>query len=288
MRAQIDEFLEKLRSHPFDSNGITVIAIQGPSTSGKSTLAVEIFESLKKLPNSNIKPMLLSIDSFYKDFSDKKHLIDHSKYDMDNPAAFDWTCFADCVEGYLSKSPIVYNYSYTYAEKKRKEHTLSNENYNVLIVEGIFAHNLFNEEVFDIEKFDCTNSSNNYSIPLIKNYFKLKNYKFNLFKVFLDIERDIMLQTRIIVDYQRDKRPKELSVELFEKQIYPSTVNWVIPTGRLSSDIVIENGTKNIQEVSLFFKILMSYFQIEDDGTSFFNKLTQLKQRYDRFNLSLV
>lgn len=257
----------------FNPDNKYVIAIQGCSTSGKSTLAKALHEELKK---SDCRPFILNVDNFYKNLSMYKEVVDGTAvYDYDNPAAICWTTLVQSFKSILKGDKIIKKYTYDFLSKNRIEtQEECKERYNVIIVEGIFAQNIFNKNVFNISEYDCFNSSKQIETPFIPNTFDLGD--FNLLKICLDLDSETIYSSRRIVDAIRENKTPQESAAMVENFVLPSTIRWVRPTALNSSDIVLSNGTRDIHECSSVFKAISSFFGsclTENDFESFLKKL---------------
>lgn len=257
-----------------------VIAVQGCSTSGKSTFANELFDAVKNHSDSLCKPIILGQDDFYKHKPESKmNLSDPSTYDMDNPGSIDWKVFSETVKSLLRDDKIIKKYKYEYATSDRAEFEEINPGYNFIIVEGLFSHNLFNSTIFNIKEFDCIDSNKEIKNQFIPNEFGFEKYNFKLLKIFLDIDKKTMLETRINVDWNRDKRSKSESTRIFDQYVYPSTEKWIRPTGKKSADISLLSGTRDTVECASVFDAVSKFFGSKLSSSHFLDSLELLAQK---------
>ncbi|KAG9796031.1 uridine kinase, partial [Aureobasidium melanogenum] len=113
---------------------VSIIGIAGSSGSGKTSLAVEIVQSLN-LP----WVIILSIDSFYKSLTPEQNAAAHrNEYDLDSPSSIDFDLLVeklrDLKQGKRTDIPI-----YSFQEHQRLDRTLSIYSPHVIVLEGILA-----------------------------------------------------------------------------------------------------------------------------------------------------
>jgi len=268
--------IQKCFGPSFNPNDKYVIAIQGASASGKTTLTQKLKEVLEGSSNENIRAMAISTDSFYKTLGHSPNK--HKDYDFDNPAAIDWEAMAQCFKSYISNDDHSVESTYDFTTKVRTERTVENPRPNVIIVEGIFAHNLFNDEIFNDAEYDPHNSLTEVpvKVPFIENNFPFDRSRLKVLRIFLKIDRATMLRTRIHVDKVRANRTEEEVKERFEKFIFPATMKWVNITDITKPDIILSQGTRDAASCTRAFNALVRYFDvdIEDDFlTKYLNNL---------------
>ncbi|EDN03102.1 hypothetical protein I7I51_08155 [Histoplasma capsulatum] len=113
---------------------MTIIGIAGGSGSGKSSVALEIINSLN-LP----WVVILVMDSFYKTLTPKQNAIAHdNEYDFDSPDAIDFDLLVDTLQS-LKKGRKVEIPIYSFEKHQREERTTSLYSPHVVILEGILA-----------------------------------------------------------------------------------------------------------------------------------------------------
>ena len=132
---------------------MVIVAIAGGTGSGKTTLAKKIIDSYQ-----NIKINYLSLDSYYKDFS-QMSFNDRSKINFDHPDSIDFDLFYQQINEYLRGSDIkTPTYSYKRHKRLKKKGNLSQG--DLLIVDGILI--LLKKSIrdfFDLSIFLKVNSS---------------------------------------------------------------------------------------------------------------------------------
>lgn len=261
MNPKTDSFVRTVFGGDFDPKKKYVIAIQGVSTSGKSTFVKKLKDVLVDRCRMSCKIMTVSTDNFYiNDPFKEKTQEEISRYDFDNPASIDWYAMFDCFKSYLSDDKKCIKSSYDFISKTRSETTVENPGFNVIIVEGIFAHNLFNEKIFNIPQYDSLNSAKEITVPYIENTYVNKLPSFKILKLFLDLDRETMLRARIRVDRLREKISKDESIARFNNFVYPATLKWVKTANSCNSHKVLSKGTRNIEECSRVFTELANFF----------------------------
>ena len=132
---------------------MVIVAIAGGTGSGKTTLAKKIIDSYQ-----NIKINYLSLDSYYKDFS-QMSFTERSKINFDHPDSIDFDLFYQQINEYLRGSDIkTPTYSYKRHKRLKKKGNLSQG--DLLIVDGILI--LLKKSIrdfFDLSIFLKVNSS---------------------------------------------------------------------------------------------------------------------------------
>ena len=132
---------------------MVIVAIAGGTGSGKTTLAKKIIDSYQ-----NIKVNYLSLDSYYKDFS-QMSFTDRSKINFDHPDSIDFDLFYQQINEYLTGSDIK-TPTYSYKRHKRLKKKGNLRQGDLLIVDGILI--LLKKSIrdfFDLSIFLKVNSS---------------------------------------------------------------------------------------------------------------------------------
>ncbi|ELA41736.1 uncharacterized protein VICG_01240 [Vittaforma corneae ATCC 50505] len=256
-----DNFVKNIFGGDFDPKKKYVIAIQGVSTSGKSTFVEKLKDVLANRCRKSCKVVAVSTDNFYMDNPFKTQSQEEiGRYDFDNPAAIDWNAMFKCFKSYLSDDKKCTKSSYDFISKIRSETQIENPGFNVIIVEGIFAHNLFNEKIFNVSQYDSFNSAKEVTAPYIENTYINKLPKFKILKLFLDLDKETMLRARIRVDRLRSKMSKEESIARFNNFVYPATLKWVKTANSCNTHKILARGTRNIDECSKVFTEIANFF----------------------------
>ena len=132
---------------------MVIVAIAGGTGSGKTTLAKKIINSYQ-----NIKINYLSLDSYYKDFS-QMSFTERSKINFDHPDSIDFDLFYQQINEYLTGSDIK-TPTYSYKRHKRLKKKGNLRQGDLLIVDGILI--LLKKSIrdfFDLSIFLKVNSS---------------------------------------------------------------------------------------------------------------------------------
>ena len=132
---------------------MVIVAIAGGTGSGKTTLAKKIIDSYQ-----NIKINYLSLDSYYKDFS-QMSFNERSKINFDHPDSIDFDLFYQQINEYLRGSDIK-TPTYSYKRHKRLKKKGNLRQGDLLIVDGILI--LLKKSIrdfFDLSIFLKVNSS---------------------------------------------------------------------------------------------------------------------------------
>ena len=132
---------------------MVIVAISGGTGSGKTTLAKKIIDSYQ-----NIKINYLSLDSYYRDFS-QMSFTERSKINFDHPDSIDFDLFYQQINEYLKGSDIK-TPTYSYKRHKRLKKKGNLRQGDLLIVDGILI--LLKKSIrdfFDLSIFLKVNSS---------------------------------------------------------------------------------------------------------------------------------
>merc|ERR1711973_320734 len=116
---------------------IKVIAIHGPTTSGKTTFC----DNLHAMIKDEVRVMKIHLDDYYKTCSH----VDVHDFDFDNPAVLDWTKIHALIRSINDGDEYLPTYSYDFVTRESVGPKMIKNTYpQVLIVEGCYALNIFN------------------------------------------------------------------------------------------------------------------------------------------------
>ena len=181
-----------------------IVAISGGTGSGKTTLSKKILNHY-----GGIKSNYLSLDSYYKDFSDIS-FSERSKINFDSPDSIDFELFYQHLNQYKNgiavKTPC-----YSYKRHKRLKKTKLLRQGELLILDGILI--LLKKN--------------------IREFFDLS--------IFLDVDSNKRLQRRIKRDIKERGRSEIEVSERFTKMIEPMHEKHVNPC-KLFADIIVDNN----------------------------------------------
>lgn len=179
-----------------------VIAIAGGTASGKTTLSNKIVEYYK---NFNVK--YLSLDSYYKDFSNLS-FSERSKINFDDPGSLDFDFFYQQINEYLNGS-IIKTPCYSYKSHKRLKKTSLLRQGDLLILDGILI--LLKKS--------------------IRDFFDLS--------IFLKLDSSKRLNRRMIRDVKERGRSQAEVQKRFIKMINPMHDKFVEPSKKYA-DIILD------------------------------------------------
>ncbi|KRH93899.1 Armadillo/beta-Catenin/plakoglobin [Pseudoloma neurophilia] len=209
----------------------TVIAIHGASSSGKSTMG----RSLKKILSQFLKVSLISLDTFYKDFTGE----DITKYDLDNPDAIEWKNVHQVLSAYHNEEEKI-PYWYRDFNSYRSYGPFFKENVKpqIIIVEGMLALNLFSE--YEFTGFSAIDPSKG---SITRNNIKYPN--FNVLKIKLNMCKSRMKHVKLIRDVKERGSKTEVASQQFETQVWPGTEKWIEHEIFSEADFILVHGTFN-------------------------------------------
>lgn len=185
-----------------------VIAIAGPSCSGKSSLARELASAL---PGG---ATIFTLDSYYHDLS---HLpfAERAATNFDHPDSMDGALIAQHVQALINGDEIL-RPIYDFATHSRTNRTEAMRSRDFLIVEGLFT--LYWRELRDLASL----------------------------KVFMDASHRLCLPRRQARDIAERGRTVESVVEQYAATVQPMTDQYINPT-RQFADIILD-GAAPIEE----------------------------------------
>lgn len=189
----------------------TIIAIAGPSASGKSLFASTVYQELvAELGGERIS--VLSEDAYYRDQShlslDQRVLTNY-----DHPSAFEHELLAAHLQQ-LRDGKSVEMPQYSYKEHTRVQETITVTPARVILVEGILLL--------------CD--------PQLRKQFDIS--------VFMDTPLDICLLRRINRDIERRGRSLSSITEQYENYVRPAFFEFIFPSKQYA-DLVVTRGGQN-------------------------------------------
>lgn len=222
---------------------IQTILIHGPSASGKSTFAKNLYNCIQE----NKKVFLIQLDNYYKTVKGENH----EKYDFDNPAVLDWKKINNLIKSINDKDEYLKIYEYCFIERISKGPFLIKNNFpEILIIEGIFAMNIFNKICFDIKKFDPTDSTKEGYMINPNIYFNL-----NVFSIRMVVCKEKMCKIKICRDILERNHTKEEAKFMFLNQSWPAAMKWIY-SDKFKADVDIIHGSFNKKCYESFFNEL--------------------------------
>ncbi|KIW34259.1 uridine kinase [Cladophialophora immunda] len=194
---------------------MSIIGIAGSSGSGKTSLAVEIVQSLN-LP----WVIILSIDSFYKSLTPEQNALAHqNEYDLDSPESIDFDLLVekliDLKQGKRTDIPV-----YSFQQHQRLDKTVSIYSPHVVILEGILALN--DPRVLDLLDM----------------------------KIFVEADPDVCLSRRIVRDVRERGRTIEGVIKQWFKYVKPVFQKYVDPQREIA-DLIVPRGMQNKMAIQM-------------------------------------
>lgn len=191
------------------------MGIAGSSGSGKTSLAVEIVQSLN-LP----WVIILSIDSFYKSLTAEQNALAHqNEWDLDSPESIDFDLLVEKLvelkQGKRTDIPI-----YSFQQHQRLDKTMSVYSPHVIILEGILALN--DPRVLDLLDM----------------------------KIFVEADPDVCLSRRIVRDVRERGRTIEGTIKQWFSYVKPVFQRYVDPQ-REVADLIVPRGMMNTMAIEM-------------------------------------
>ncbi len=245
-----------------------LIALQGASCSGKSTFANSLEEYLK---NNEFNVMKIGVDSYYKAINPDPEVI--KKFDFDNPAAIDWDLMRKTFDDLRERRQKVTLNKIDYVKCTSESYQEENSYPDVIIFEGIYALNLFNKKIFNVEKYDCMKlPSQEISEEYIDNPDDFSQ-DFNIVRIFFKIDKETMFKIRLERDIKegRHKLAKEESREKFveyltpkfDQKIWPSTERWVNFVEQ--ANFIVPSGSRNLEACEILRNGIFSWLKCKNE-----------------------
>ena len=202
------------------NNNLSIIGITGGSGSGKTYLCNKINELFNK------KILIIQIDSYYKDLSHIK-FSEREKNNFDHPSSFEFELLYRQLLDLNNKKAIkipIYNYK---KHLRRKDYTLINKEYPLILVEGILS--LYNTK---IRNMMCCS-------------------------VFIDTYNHLRKERRISRDLNSRERTLDSILNQYESTVEPMYKEFIEPTKEYS-DIIIKECNNNDQGYKLLLEKIKS------------------------------
>ena len=198
------------------NNNLSIIGIAGGSGSGKTYLCNKINKLFKG------KILIIQVDSYYKDLS---HLefSKREKNNFDHPSSFEFDLLYEQLLDIKNKKIIkmpIYNYK---EHLRKKEYTLIDKEYTLILVEGILS--LYNTKIRDMM---CC-------------------------RVFIDTYNELRKERRISRDVKNRERTLDSILNQYESTVEPMYKKFIEPTKK-KSDIIIRECNDNDQGYKLLLK----------------------------------
>lgn len=229
---------------------VDVIVLHGASASGKSTLA----NILTQILSHGAKVMKLGLDTFFNSVEDASI----KPFDYDCPAHIDWEAAHEVLLAIHDFHEYIPRYEYNFETKKSKTlDPIKNIHPDILIIEGIYAMNLFSEECFDISQYSPYN-------PKDEEFFAKNSHSYPRFaipNIKLNICYERMKQIRLHRDITQRKKENTEIIAQFDKLVWPATKNRVNHK-IFFSDITLIHGTFNESGRKTLLYILSKHFKL--------------------------
>lgn len=260
------EVKNKLQQEPL------FIAVQGATCSGKTTFSQNLKRNLEKI----CKVEILSLDNYYKPTPGLDCVNEY--YNFDIPGAFDFEGVAQTLEAFANKKSQVVKQKYDFMTMNSDKYYEDNQYPDVVIVEGLYAFNVFQEKVFNTEILDPKQRVKNILESgrelFVKNTFDFfTNNNIKAYKILLSMTETLCRKLRMTRD--RTYRFKEASVEFknnlekkFDENIWPATKEWVYSPD-LKPTKCIEDGTRNNERCIEIFQEINQMFTTQVNTATF-------------------
>jgi uridine kinase len=194
---------------------MSIIGIAGSSGSGKTSLAIEIVQSLD-LP----WVIIMSIDSFYKSLTPEQNALAHrNEWDLDSPESIDFDLLVEKLlslkQGKRTDIPV-----YSFQQHQRLEKTVSLYSPHIVVLEGILA--LHDPRV--LELLDM--------------------------KIFVEADADVCLSRRIVRDVRERGRTIEGTIKQWFRYVKPVFQKYVEPQREIA-DLIVPRGMQNKMAIQM-------------------------------------
>lgn len=227
---------------------MNIVGIAGSSGSGKTSLAIEIVQSLN-LP----WVIILSIDSFYKSLTPEQNALAHkNEWDLDSPESIDFDLLVekliDLKQGKRTDIPV-----YSFEQHQRLDKTLSIYSPHVIILEGILALN--DPRVLDLLDM----------------------------KIFVEADADVCLSRRIVRDVRERGRTIEGTIKQWFSYVKPVFQRYVEPQ-REVADLIVPRGMLNKMAIQMIVNQIRQTLKEKSERHN--EELEKLGQQSEDYSLS--
>ncbi len=205
-----------------------IVAFQGAEYTNCSYAA----RSLERTLNRNIiETLVISVKSYYKTVDlDPESL---KNFEYWNPAAIDWDLMKKTFDDLAAENETVQRCRFNSLTLESFPYVEKNRFPDVIIIEGLYAFNLFSKEMFDIAKLDCFKPVDRQVYkPYIPNPNKYyESFEFERVLFYHEKEEALRDLIKRIYSYKKHKRSikkvKSEVEEIFEKKHWPVLTKWV-------------------------------------------------------------
>ncbi|WP_413211733.1 uridine kinase [Lactobacillus iners] len=198
-----------------------IIGIAGGSGSGKTTIAMEIYNRFKRKHNDRI--LKITQDSYYK-CNDNLSMTERSKINYDHPDAFDMKLLAHQLNSLINHHAIEMPI-YDFTQHTRSKETTHVEPADIILLEGILT--LFDKQ--------------------LRNLMGIK--------IYVDTDDDIRFIRRLKRDTQERGRSVDSVISQYLATVKPMYHQFIEPTKRYADIIIPEGGENNVAIDMLTTKI---------------------------------
>lgn len=204
----------------------TLIGIAGGTSSGKTTIANELYKATKKFGSVEI----IRIDDYYKSHHNLT-MEERANFNYDHPNAYDFDLLIEHVkqlkEGKAINKPI-----YDFTTHNRKEETEVVEPCNVMIIEGILA----------------------FALPELRDLFDIKLY--------VQTPDDIRFIRRMKRDITERGRTVDSVIKQYMETVRPMHIQFVEPS-KAYADLIIPEGGQNKVALNIIVAKIVSLLKKE-------------------------
>lgn len=231
MEIGISEFWASCPAH-----FVRVLCIQGPTASGKTTLASRVESVFRKARTTFFT---LHMDDYYKSLPEA---VDEGSYDFDNPGALDWDKIFEVVDGIHDGDENLKIFERSFAAKSSSGPIcIENPKPKFLIVEGVFSFFVFSERFFDLSRCDPWRRSDE-DEAFVENPRAYS--RFGVFKVLLTMCKAKMLEIKTRRDVLERRESAGGVRRRVAEHAWPATSRWVC-SRETHPHFVIDHGTFN-------------------------------------------
>ncbi|ORD93688.1 URK [Enterospora canceri] len=240
------------------SKTILFILIQGSTCSGKTSFA----DYIDAILSPHLRIERIALDEYYKkrDFLFTDPVA--RNYDFDCPAAFDWDDIAATITGYVTNDRLIRCISFDFATQRRAEYHKKNTNPDVIVVEGLYAFNLFNSSVFDCSRISCWKKPPENENELIENETGIAECR--SIRILLQANKKRVKELRAKRDQaERNTTAETESLDVrLDEYVWPATEKWV-HSAHSRVDYLIPDGSFNVGECMRVAKELQKHLMVE-------------------------
>ncbi len=222
-----------------------LIALQGASCSGYNEFGNFLEKNMKAYDINYLRIQVVSYGKIYYNTSELNNC-----YGLHDPALIDWTIMRKTFDDLAGKNELVHRCLFDRKTRTIKPYVVPNTFPKVIILEGSFALNLFNDKILNVSEYDfkepTTQNSNLIYVDNPNNY----SNDFNVFKILFFVEKNEAFKILLKRCIENKNQNEDFCInefigeftQKFKDISWPSIDKWVNTMSH--ADFIIERKRK--------------------------------------------